>query len=144
MGTILFTHDGQGLYGHEGYLAHVLDDGSSAGGTWTAEIEKRTIGWRAECECGWHGETVDSGGPRSPGTDAEEEAVTAVWYEQHGRPLLAALEKTGRLPELADAAAAASEALREGVRAARGQSATWEEIGRALGVTKQAAWERFG
>jgi len=34
-------------------------------------------------------------------------------------------------------------ALTEVVLSARRQSHTWTEIGRALGVTKQAAWRRF-
>lgn len=29
------------------------------------------------------------------------------------------------------------------VRAARSEDSTWEEIGQALGVSRQAAWERF-
>jgi hypothetical protein len=34
--------------------------------------------------------------------------------------------------------------LREAVHAARQQRLTWDEIGQALGVTRQSAWERFG
>lgn len=34
--------------------------------------------------------------------------------------------------------------LREAVAIARKQRITWEEIGEALGVTRQSAWERFG
>lgn len=33
--------------------------------------------------------------------------------------------------------------LREAVAVARKQGITWEEIGRAWGVSRQAAWERF-
>ncbi|MBM7785551.1 helix-turn-helix domain-containing protein [Tenggerimyces flavus] len=33
--------------------------------------------------------------------------------------------------------------LAESVRLARKQGATWEEIGKALGVSRQSAWERF-
>jgi hypothetical protein len=33
--------------------------------------------------------------------------------------------------------------LREAVHVARRQRRTWEEIGEALGVTRQSAWERF-
>jgi hypothetical protein len=29
------------------------------------------------------------------------------------------------------------------VKAARGETRTWDEIGQALGVTRQAAWQRF-
>ena len=34
--------------------------------------------------------------------------------------------------------------LRQAVSIARQQRFTWEEIGNALGVTRQSAWERFG
>lgn len=33
--------------------------------------------------------------------------------------------------------------LREAVAVARKNGTTWEEIGRAWGVSRQAAWERF-
>ena len=36
------------------------------------------------------------------------------------------------------------EELRAAVKAARVNGATWQEIGDSLGVTRQAAWERFG
>lgn len=29
------------------------------------------------------------------------------------------------------------------VKAARGEGSTWDEIGQAIGVSRQAAWERF-
>ena len=50
------------------------------------------------------------------------------------------------LAAFADVAAAADEALRDAVHHLRHQTppATWEEIGATLGVTKQAAYQRFG
>lgn len=33
--------------------------------------------------------------------------------------------------------------LRSAVKLARQQGRTWEEIGKALGVSRQSAWERF-
>ena len=41
-------------------------------------------------------------------------------------------------------AAAVEKALREQVRLSRQAGHSWTEIGRTLGVSKQAAWERFG
>lgn len=33
--------------------------------------------------------------------------------------------------------------IEEAVRTAREQGHTWEEVGQALGVSRQAAWQRF-
>lgn len=40
--------------------------------------------------------------------------------------------------------AEAEVALHDAVKAARDDRASWVQIGQALGITKQAAWERFG
>ena len=45
--------------------------------------------------------------------------------------------------EAADAVPAAVQTLRNAVDAARSAGATWTEIAGALGVSRQAAWERF-
>ena len=41
------------------------------------------------------------------------------------------------------AAGAVDKLIRQTVRDAREQGCTWAEIGRALGMSKQSAWERF-
>jgi hypothetical protein len=48
------------------------------------------------------------------------------------------------LRELARLVTATDKALRDFVSSARAGGATWTDIGQALGITKQAAWERFG
>ena len=48
------------------------------------------------------------------------------------------------LPTLAAEAAQAEVRLRERVALLKERRATWAEIGSALSVTRQAAWERFG
>jgi hypothetical protein len=48
------------------------------------------------------------------------------------------------LATLSADAARAEVRLRERVALLRDRRATWAEIGAALGVTRQAAWERFG
>ena len=48
------------------------------------------------------------------------------------------------LPTLAADAVRAEVRLRERVTLLRDRRATWAEIGASLGVTRQAAWERFG
>ncbi len=47
------------------------------------------------------------------------------------------------LPALEDEIEAGERRLRECVRLLRAQRATWREIGDALQVSRQAAWERF-
>lgn len=41
------------------------------------------------------------------------------------------------------AAGAVDKLIRQTVEEARGQGCTWAEIGHALGISKQSAWERF-
>jgi len=48
------------------------------------------------------------------------------------------------LPALEDEIEAGERRLRECVRLLRARRATWREIGDALQVSRQAAWERFG
>ena len=117
MGSILYTETGEGLYDHEGYVAHILDDGSSAGGVWTAEIGRRTVGWRCECSCGWAGPVYDSRGPQSPTDDEADAMMDRDWDAGHARPLLA-LAELRALTRRADEAAAE---LRAGVGRARAQ-----------------------
>jgi hypothetical protein len=47
------------------------------------------------------------------------------------------------LPNVARAQAQVEESLRGWVRRARQLGATWAQIGDALGITRQSAWERF-
>ncbi|MCA1702357.1 MAG: hypothetical protein LC808_03445 [Actinobacteria bacterium] len=140
MGSILFTEDDHGLYDHEGYVAHILDNGESAGGAWTTEIAERTVGWRCECSCGWVGPVYDSKGPTSPTDEQADAMMDGDWEAKHARPLL----PLAGLDALAQQVAEADRKLRVGVAAARAGGVSWEQIGRALQVSRQAAWERYG
>lgn len=51
---------------------------------------------------------------------------------------------TQRLGAKAARLAAAEKDLRASVQRARDEGATWQEIGDALGITRQAAQQRFG
>lgn len=44
---------------------------------------------------------------------------------------------------LASVARSVEAKLKEAVHEARRQRCTWEELGEALGISRQAAWERF-
>ncbi|MDQ6783174.1 MAG: hypothetical protein M3063_06990 [Actinomycetota bacterium] len=140
MGSILYDEDDHGLHDHEGYLAHLLADGSSAGGTWTTEIARHTVGWRCECSCGWTGPVHDSHGAQSPTDEQVDAMMDADWDAGHARPLL----PLAGLDELVRDANEAMANLRRGVARARAGGVSWEQIGRVLGVSRQAAWERFG
>ncbi|MGH9171710.1 MAG: ClpX C4-type zinc finger protein [Acidimicrobiales bacterium] len=47
------------------------------------------------------------------------------------------------LPRVAAAAAQVEEGLKGWVRRARTLGATWAQVGQALAITRQSAWERF-
>lgn len=49
----------------------------------------------------------------------------------------------GVLKGLANVSRSIDSKLTEAVREGRRQRFTWEEIGAALGISRQAAWERF-
>lgn len=49
----------------------------------------------------------------------------------------------GHLPRVAVARAQVEESLNRWVGRARALGATWQQVGDALGMTRQSAWERF-
>lgn len=77
-------------YKHEGYAAHVLNDGTLTG-TYSREIDPRKVGrLRAACECGWtgpHDWDNDDEDPAGWPSDELEDAILADW-EAHVRTLL--------------------------------------------------------
>ena len=54
------------------------------------------------------------------------------------------LEATARIIEAADRQLAAAAALNRTVREARRAGLSWTEVGAVLGISKQAAQQRFG
>lgn len=50
----------------------------------------------------------------------------------------------GKLPLISTTVTQVDDFLNEWVRLARSRKLSWAEIGTALGVSRQAAWERFG
>ena len=69
---------------------------------------------------------------------AEEPAPAfGAWHERPDEELLAGLAKVQAVVSQADAA------VHDYVDVLRGRGISWTRIGAALGVSKQAAWERF-
>ena len=68
---------------------------------------------------------------------ADEPASGFDWTEQPDDELLAGLAKVQAVVAQADAA------VHDYVGVLRGRGMSWTRIGAALGVSKQAAWERF-
>lgn len=115
------------------------------------------VGWQTCCECGWRGPRWDRAatvpatttGHPWRGADSEdavladgtvvEDAAHAAWLA-HTDPFEA-------VSEVEAAAAAYVEGRRRldsAVATARSRGATWDAIGRAAGVTRQTAHERWG
>ena len=114
-------------------------------------------GWQAACACGWAGtrwdraetmpdrdvigELEEAEEARLPDGRLVSEAAEAEWLE-HVNPL----RVLGRVSDATQALAAARRDLDLAVMEARAQEppASWAEIGRAAGMTRQAARERWG
>jgi hypothetical protein len=52
-------------------------------------------------------------------------------------------EILGRLPRIAAASAQADEGLRRRIAELHNRGVSWAQVGAALGITRQSAWERF-
>ena len=153
-----------GLIDHEGYAAQKLSDGTLLNtGTWTEEF----TAYVPACSCAgpagwsdWYGST------EYPPTDDGEEAALDEWERVHARPLLAETSPAGLdrdvtalldqlrqlatdrpasvLGELRRIERTTDDLLDEAVRNARRAGKSWSEIGTPMGMTKQAAQQRFG
>lgn len=112
--------------------------------------------WRAACTCGWVGplwSRVLSAdledrprrqffvplGDFADAPEALEDAIGDQWRD-HATPVMAA----AAVEAAARAYAAAGKDLTRAVAAARAHDVPWSEIGRAAGMSKQAAHERWG
>lgn len=147
-------------------VEYVGEPGSITGTRYVTRPAAEAIGWRVVCDCRlgdqssvtntWSSELI----VRVPSSALEDEAAGriyatdedvidagdahhgmfwGIWDEQHIAPLegLAAIAR-------ASAAVASAEAdLSKAVGAARANGASWEAIGRAAGMTRQAAHSRW-
>ncbi|MFK4362344.1 AsnC family protein [Rhodococcus sp. 27YEA6] len=148
--------------GHEGYAATIVTSGREAvsyvtegmvlkDGTCVADSE--TLGWRTQCTCGWKAplmfervtdpsaalerwQVFDTEG--GPAPQEVSDVCRAEWLE-HIRPeeTLAAIRQSAEDHRMSQ------ERLDRAVAAARAGGASWADIGRAAGVTRQTAHERW-
>lgn len=113
------------------------------------------VGWRGACSCGWRGlpwtrvaspaeanaslrrdyVSPDGFADASPHV---EEAIHDEWLAH-----VAPVEATAGVAAAAREYAQAGRRLEKSVAAARTSGATWAEIGKAVGITRQTAHERW-
>lgn len=142
---------GQGIY-VEGYRYLPADerDASTWGQIDPADLRPCSdiVAWRMACECGWRGTErriadlpVSDVDPdyREPSEACEGRIFLPEW-RQHVAPDNA----VSTLEDMADELRRLEADIRSHVEASRLVGTTWEQIGRALGMTKQGAQQRFG
>ena len=152
---------------HEGWVIPFFADGAESAGSsgsrgilvdfdrdeWRPDSE--VVGWRAGCDCGWRGSDwarVSKGAPIDARArtinhadqyaylddDAERDVIDE--WRQHIAP-------HELLEEVEDANAEyvlAGRRLDALVKGAHAAGASWADIGRAVGITRQSARERWG
>lgn len=104
--------------------------------------------WRVSCECGWTGSEV----PARPAPDSPidgyrdydafpdvEEAFAREW-DAHVAPFTALHE----IEQLVDQQRDLEARVIDTVRLARAGGASWSQVGRAAGLSKQGAQQRWG
>ena len=101
--------------------------------------------WRVTCECGWTGEQrpaladVKHDGSRDCPEDVEERIFAPAW-EAHVAPFAALAD----LEQLVDQLRDIETSIENKVRLARNGGASWTQVGRAAGLSKQGAQQRWG
>lgn len=156
---------------HEGWVVPVFADGIEGIGT-TGSLgvlvdfdrdewrpDEDVTGWRAGCECGWRGpfwtrvhdserkpwfdattRQINNPGKFSAYLEDAAERVVVDEWRQHIAP--------HKIVEVVEDAAmrysAAGRDLDDAVREAHSAGASWADIGRAVGITRQSARERWG
>ena len=70
-------------------------------------------------------------------TEGQPKSIGPIWDQMSDTEILQ------HLPEISLVSLKVEEQLRIWVRVARERKITWVQIGAALGITRQSAWERF-
>lgn len=109
---------------------------------------ERVALWRVTCECGWTGSdrpvqlTTSESGAVSGHSDSHpeiEEAFAKEWSE-HVAPFVALYD----LEQLIEQNRDLELRIEQAVRLARSNGASWSQVGRAAGYSKQGAQQRWG
>ena len=163
-----------GAYDHEGWVANVLADqrvssSSTAGGVIVRELLAEDIAaerearfypatdhvdvvvpwahvatWRVVCECGWTGSQRPAVVDSVYGTRECPESLANSWavpeWEAHVTPFAALTDLERLIREQHDLGTG----IADTVRHARTGGASWTQIGRAAGLSKQGAQQRWG
>lgn len=70
-------------------------------------------------------------------TEGQPKSMGPIWNQMSDTEILQ------HLPEISQVSLKVEEQLRVWVRVARERKIAWAQIGAALGITRQSAWERF-
>jgi hypothetical protein len=103
----------------------------------------QVVGWRVVCECGWAGVERPAVGQAGGSRDCPEEVEERVFYPAwaaHVAPYTALTD----LERLTGQARDLEARIGETVRLARRGGASWAQVGRAAGLSKQGAQQRWG
>ena len=142
---------------HEGWVANVLADGrigsgTNAQGVFIQSVDgtdeqvswDQVVAWRVMCQCGWTGPSLPAAtdpeyGYRDCPDDITDTVMLPAW-EHHVAPYEAIDKLSTASAELAQL----TRRVAELVDLARSGGVSWSEIGRATGLTRQGAQQRWG
>lgn len=100
--------------------------------------------WRLSCQCGWTGLEQPAATETQYGTrDCPEEIADRVFapaWDAHVAPFVALAD----LEQILDQARDLEQRAGEKVELARAGGASWAQVGRAAGLSKQGAQQRWG
>lgn len=149
-----------GGYSNAGYRIMYAADGTDVYAREENRPDTASVGWIGVCTCGWRstpwtrvsdraqedlaarrafGDYLYEGQVMFDQNRAEVEQVIHAAWKRHIEPerlLTEIAELTGRRREI-------DQRLATTVAQARKANTPWEDIGRAAGITRQSAWERW-
>jgi hypothetical protein len=144
---------GSGWQGDMVIVAELAGGSRLAVDAWQYRPEGQVTGWQSRCDCGWRGRVWERVAGES-GTDLAALRVASVdsflpeavedgpFFDEwagHVEPV----DAVARLVVLQQEVQAATARLDEGVGFARLTGASWADIGRAVGMSRQSAHERW-